>query len=94
MMRISACSTIFNLSQNDLKHMLTGTPVLAPMLLKESILILLYVDDLLLMSQSQTGLQRLLDAFEQNYVLNSLEINNVKSKVLYYTVFFFLKMKG
>lgn len=61
---------------------LTGNQFQLP-ILNDPIPVWLYAGTLI-MSQSQLGLQRLLDSFQQYWTSNTLEINIAKTKVLFF----------
>ena len=73
---------LFNLFINDLIDKLSVTDVDAPKLCQIQVSCLLYADDLVLVSKSQSGLQNALDTLEKFTLDWHLKINKTKTKCL------------
>ena len=75
--------TLFGLYVDGLENHLLQTPGIdAPELIGEMIPLLLYADDLILMSTSKEGLQRQIDAMAAFCAGRQLEVNLTKTKVV------------
>ncbi|XP_062831915.1 ras-GEF domain-containing family member 1A isoform X1 [Anolis carolinensis] len=73
---------LFSLYVNDLPEQLKDPEVHMPKLCKTHFNILLYADDMILLSYSQVGLRRLLRRFNTYCHNNALTINKSKSKIM------------
>jgi hypothetical protein len=73
---------LFGLYLDALEGCLDGRECNAPALADMHVWLLLFVDDLALMSESEVGLQQQLDALQQFYVKRGLIMNVKKTKVM------------
>jgi len=73
---------LFGLYLDALKGRLDSKECNAPALANVRIWLLLFVDNLALMSESEVGLQQLLNAFQQFYVKRGLTMNVKKTNVM------------
>ncbi len=64
------------------KHVLESADINAPTLLRVMVLLLLYADDLILMSERASGLQKQLDALASFCEQRQLTVNLSKTKVV------------